>query len=92
MWQRLRARQVAGAKFVRQYPIGPHVADFCCRETRLVIEVDGGQHGAAADAARTRAIEAAGYVVLRFWNNDVLANMDGVLAEIARILDIAGNR
>jgi len=92
LWQRLRARQVAEAKFVRQYPIGPYFADFCCRAARLVVEVDGGQHSEAADTSRTRAIEAAGYVVLRFWNDDVLTNTDGVLAEIERTIRLARNR
>ncbi len=93
LWQRLRARQVAEAKFVRQYPIGPYFADFCCRAARLVVEVDGGQHADdPRDALRTHAIEAAGYVVLRFWNDDALTNTDGVLAEIERTIRLARNR
>lgn len=90
VWARLRNRQIEGAKFVRQLPIGPYVADFVCRAARLAIELDGGQHAdSAADAERTRVIEAYGYVVLRFWNNDVVENLDGVLEEIRRTLRLA---
>jgi very-short-patch-repair endonuclease len=81
---RLRDRRLRGSKFRRQMPIGPHVADFCCESLRLIIELDGGQHSlnTAADAHRTAALEARGYLVLRFWNNDVLQNIDGVLQTI----------
>jgi very-short-patch-repair endonuclease len=65
-------------------PIGKHVVDFACEEARLVIEVDGGQHERAADQPRTDALEAAGYLALRFWNHDVLENIDAVVAEIDR--------
>ena len=89
LWQRLRQSQVSGHKFTRQLPIGPYVADFCCRERMLVVEVDGGQHdeGAAADATRTAKIEARGFRVIRFWNTDVLNNMDGVLMQITATLE-----
>jgi len=65
-------------------PIGPYVVDFCCESARLIIELDGGQHtlNVAADARRTTALEAQGYLVLRFGNNDVLQNIDGVLQTI----------
>lgn len=87
LWQRLRARQIEGAKFVRQFPIGPHVADFACRAAKLVIELDGGQHAdSVADMERTRLIEAHGYTVIRFWNNDVVENIDGILEEIRSAL------
>ena len=90
LWQRLRARQIEGAKFAPQFPIGRYVADFACREARLVVELDGGQHSeSGTDAARTMLIEAYGFTVLRFWNNDVLQNLDGVLEEIARTLRLA---
>jgi very-short-patch-repair endonuclease len=66
-------------KFRRQQPIGPFFVDFVCLERRLIVEVDGGQHaGSSSDAERTRWLQAQGYRVLRFWNNDVLANPDGV--------------
>jgi very-short-patch-repair endonuclease len=89
LWQRLRQSQESGHKFTRQFPIGPYFADFCCRERMLVVEVDGGQHdeGAAADATRTGVIEARGFRVIRFWNTDVLHNMDGVLMQIAAALE-----
>lgn len=82
LWQRLRDRQLAGAKFRRQTPVGPHIADFMCYELRLIVEVDGGQHRPAADAARTAWLESQGFPVIRFWNNDVLQNTDGVLERI----------
>jgi very-short-patch-repair endonuclease len=87
LWYRLRARQVDGAKFVRQEPIGPYVADFICREQRLVVEVDGGQHATdPRDAVRHGWLRERGYRVLRFWNHDVLANTEGVLEAIAATL------
>ena len=91
LWQGLRARQLEGAKFVRQFPIGTHVADFASRKLRLVIELDGGQHAPTTDAGRTAVIEAFGYRILRFWNNDVLQNTDGVLETIRREILIAQN-
>jgi len=87
LWARLRSRQLDGAKFVRQHPIGSYVADFCCRSAKLVIELDGGQHaGNPADEARTRLIEASGYTVIRFWNSNVFENLEGVLLEIQAAL------
>ena len=92
LWSHLRASQL-GVRFTRQFPIGNHIADFACRKARLVIEVDGGQHAENAfDETRTAMIEAHGYRVIRFWNNDVLSNIDGVLTEIASHLAIASNR
>jgi hypothetical protein len=75
-----------GAKFRRQVPVGPYIIDFLCIQARLVIELDGGQHGTEADALRDAWLRAQGYVVLRFWNNDVLGNLDGVLQTIAGAL------
>ena len=78
-WNAVRARQINGAKFRRQWPIGPYVADFVCLEAKLVVEIDGGQHNeSATDPVRTAALEAVGFRVIRFWNNDVLQNLDGV--------------
>lgn len=92
MWSRVRGGQL-GEKFTRQFPIGPYIVDFACRSARLAIELDGGQHAdSATDEARTRVIEAHGYRVIRFWNNDVLQNTDGVLTEIIQELAIARNR
>ncbi len=74
-------------KFVRQEPVGPYIVDFICREQRLVVEVDGGQHAESSrDAIRDQWLRNHGYRVLRFWNNDVIANIDGVLEAIADIL------
>jgi len=88
LWARLSARKVAGTRFNRQFPIGEFVCDFVSRGTKLVIEVDGATHGESerADAARTRFIEQYGYRVIRFWNNDVMCNIEGVVAEIERVL------
>ena len=80
LWNRIRNRQIDGHKFVRQEPIGGYVCDFVCRERRLIVEVDGGQHSeSAADLIRDRRLAEDGYKVLRFWNNEVLGNIDGVL-------------
>ena len=90
LWNALRNRQLANAKFVRQRPIGPFIADFACRSARIAIELDGGQHAENdRDANRTRVIEAHGYRVIRFWNDEVLENLDGVLETIASELAIA---
>ena len=88
LWGASSARKVAGTRFNTQFPIGQYHGDFVSRGARLVIEVDGGQHGATerADLRRTRFVEAQGYRVIRFWNNDVLANLEGVVAEIERVL------
>jgi very-short-patch-repair endonuclease len=76
------------AKFRFQVPLGPYHADFCSHAARLVIEIDGATHAqtATSDEARTRFIEDEGYRVLRFWNTDVMANIDGVIAVIAEHL------
>jgi very-short-patch-repair endonuclease len=73
------------AKFRQQVPMGSYFADFCSHGAKLIVEADGGQHAKAAayDAQRTRFLEGEGYTVLRFWNNDVLQNIDGVIATVA---------
>jgi very-short-patch-repair endonuclease len=88
LWKHLRLKQVDGRHFRRQVPIGPYVVDFACLEAKVLIEVDGGQHAEALDydASRTSWLEAHGYQVLRFWNNDVLSNTDGVLSLIRETL------
>jgi len=79
LWRHLRSRSLAGFKFVRQEPIGPYVVDFVCREKRLVVEVDGGQHADnKRDAIRDQWLAEHRYRVLRFWNNEVLGNIEGV--------------
>ena len=92
LWRHLRSRQLDGAKFVRQFPIGNHIADFACRDAHLVVELDGGQHGEEVDASRTTSLESFGYRVIRFWNNDVLENLDSVLEAIQQELSSARNR
>ncbi|MFT0859748.1 endonuclease domain-containing protein [Ancylobacter sp. G4_0304] len=82
LWSRLRNRQLEGWKFRRQVPVERFVVDFLCADARLVIELDGGQHTADVDAERMRMIESCGYFVIRFWNNDVLVNLDGVVLRI----------
>ena len=87
LWNKLRSRSIDGQKFVRQEPIGRYVVDFMCREKRLIIEVDGGQHNdSAEDSIRDQWLRDHNYRVLRFWNNEVMSNMDGVLEMIAAAL------
>ena len=89
LWQRLRHDiALAGSHFRRQVVVGPFIVDFASRRAKIVIELDGGQHNwqQASDASRQHQIEAAGYRVLRFWNHDVLGNLDGVLTEIQSAL------
>ena len=86
LWRHLRNRGLGGGKFRRQHPVGSYVADFCCLEAMLLVEADGSQHAPASDARRTAFLEAEGFVVLRFWNNDVLANPEGVLQRIEEAL------
>ena len=88
LWSRLRNRQLRSMKFRRQLVIENFIADFVCVEARLVVELDGSQHAEATEADRLRsdAIETAGYLILRFWNHDVLTNIDGVLEEINQTL------
>jgi very-short-patch-repair endonuclease len=85
LWYHLRARQVANAKFRRQEPIGPYVVDFCCVEAKLVVELDGGQHAdrQQQDQQRSAFLNKCGFRVLRFWNHDVLQNIEAVVEQIA---------
>jgi len=87
LWNRIRSRQLDGYKFVRQEPIKGYVCDFVCRGRRLIVEVDGEQHNESAqDAIRDRRLNDEGYRILRFWNNDVLGNIEGVLLVIQQEL------
>jgi very-short-patch-repair endonuclease len=90
LWSRLRARQVSGAKFRRQVWLAGYIADFLCAEARLVIELDGGQHAlhVERDVLRTAALAGEGYRVLRFWNHEVIDNLEGVMATIAQALPL----
>jgi BirA family biotin operon repressor/biotin-[acetyl-CoA-carboxylase] ligase len=85
LWSVLRVRRFRGTAFRRQAPLGPYIADFVCHRLKLVIEVDGGQHsGSEHDACRDQWLAREGYRVLRFWNNEVLGNLEGVLDRIGR--------
>lgn len=93
LWARLRDRRLCGAKFGRQVPIGRYIVDFLCDDARLIVELDGGQHAESrSDEARTAFLEGAGFSVLRFWNNEVLSNTEGVLERIKESLLISGTR
>ncbi len=88
MWSALRDRRLMRYKFRRQHPIGRYIVDFACTEHQLVIEVDGAQHSDnAADTSRTAWLEDQGWNVLRFWNNDILTNGNGVVETILRALE-----
>ena len=91
MWRVLRNRRLNGHKFTRQTPTGPHFADFACRAKKLIVEVDGATHGSEAectnDDARTAALAELGYRVIRFTNDEVLGNIDGVLETILHALE-----
>jgi len=85
----LRDNQLSGFKFRRQYPVGPYFADFFCQEAELIVELDGSQHADQSDRdeVRTEFLRAAGYKVLRFWNNEVISGIDEVLQRIADALE-----
>jgi very-short-patch-repair endonuclease len=88
LWHLRRRLKLSGMHFRRQVRIRPYIVDFACHSARLIIELDGGQHArnVEADAERTNLLEANGYRVLRYWNNDVLTNIDGVLEDIQRAI------
>jgi very-short-patch-repair endonuclease len=89
LWYALRDRRFAGFKFRRQVPLGPFIADFVCFDERLVIEVDGGQHAdSLQDRRRDRWFAANRFRVLRFWNNEVLSNLEGVMTVLAQALKV----
>jgi very-short-patch-repair endonuclease len=85
MWRLLKTHFPEG-RFRRQVPIRHFIADFASHRLRVVIEIDGGQHNREADAARTRMIEAEGYLIIRFWNNDVLQNSHGCMIQLQEAL------
>ena len=90
LWWRLRNRQIDGFKFRRQFPVDGYVLDFACELEKLAIELDGGQHNLPEhierDAERTAILAKSGWRVLRFWNNEVIENIEGVLTEIQHAL------
>jgi very-short-patch-repair endonuclease len=89
LWSKLRSRQLHGVKFRRQHPVAGYIVDFCCPERLLVIELDGGRHmeHQTADIKRDADLERQNYHVLRFWNNEVIENLEGVLQRIAECID-----
>jgi len=85
-WQAARNRQIDGFKFRFQHSLLPYIVDFACLEAMLIVEIDGGQHSEARDAKRTAFLESEGFEILRFWNNDVLSNLDGVIHVVRETL------
>ncbi len=94
LWRHLRGRGLEGLKFRRQQPIGQYIVDFCCLDSHLVVEVDGGQHVAAIEEDRLRTLfrQRRGFAVVRIWNDEVLLNLTGVLEEIHRQAERASGR
>jgi len=84
LWKHLCRKQLEGLKFRRQEPIGDYIVDFVCFERRIIIEIDGGQHAIKRekDIGRSRWLEGQGFKILRFWNNEVLKNIEGVIETI----------
>ena len=92
LWQYIRKRSIANCKFRRQYAIGNYIVDFICREKHLIIEIDGGEHNTENsllyDNERTKYLESKGFKVIRFWNNEIENNIEGVYLEILKNLNI----
>ena len=88
LWKHLRRKNIQGLKFKRQVPIGNYIVDFCCQSKKLIIELDGGQHmsNRFQDIERDRYLRTKGYNILRFWNNEVDSNLEGVLEKIYKSL------
>lgn len=92
LWRALRSA-LPDQHWRKQVPFGPYIVDFCSHGAKLVIEVDGGQHVASlSDVARTQFLEAQGFRVVRFWNNEVTENIDGVLDTVAGVLPASPSR
>ena len=90
-WNRVKVKQFHGYKFKRQFPVGIYTVDFVCIERKIVVEIDGGQHCEnKKDGIRTKYFRNKGYEVVRFWNNEVLGNIDGVLHSLSLTLSIEG--
>jgi very-short-patch-repair endonuclease len=88
LWQQLRNRRLCGYKFRRQFPITPYIADFACLELKLIIELDGGQHADQTnyDSQRSMFLEQRGFKIIRFWNNEVIGNIESVLEAIRLVI------
>ncbi len=95
LWQKLRDKQFEGIKFRRQQPVGPYIVDFISPKEKIIIEIDGGQHNEKEiqkkDEERTVWLEKEGYLILRFWNNEVLFNPGGVLERIREAIEEGRN-
>ena len=93
LWNELRAHRLMGVSFRRQMPIAGYIADFACPSKKLIVELDGSQHGdeeeIKKDAVRTRDLENLGWTVMRFWNDDVLKEIDGVCLHIVTVAGLA---
>ncbi|MEK7212032.1 MAG: endonuclease domain-containing protein [Patescibacteria group bacterium] len=91
-WQQIKNKKIAGLKFYRQFGVGPYILDFYCSKLRLAVELDGGQHSetprAEYDTKRTEYLQSKNIKVLRFWNNDVLKNMEGVIIKLQEEIKI----
>ncbi len=92
LWHSLRVRQIDGHKFRRQYPLGRYIVDFVCLERRLIVEVDGGQHSErqVEDTIRSQWLRSKGFRVVRFWNHEIMSNLDGVTTVIGQALRAMG--
>ena len=92
LWNIIRNRNFYGYRFLRQYVIGQYIVDFICREKKVVIEIDGGQHNESEnieyDKQRTKYLENKGYKVIRFWNNDIDSNIEGVYKHLQNVFGI----
>ncbi len=89
LWRTLRDRQLEGLKFRRQRLIGKYVVDFVCIEEKIIIESDGSQHyRSEEDLVRDAFLSGKGYTVLRFWNNEILKNIDGVIQKILEVVHV----
>ena len=89
-WNLVRAHRFYNLEFRRQYPLGDYIVDFICREKKLIVEIDGGQHNSPEnvikDLERTQYLNSKGYKVIRFWNNDIDNNIEGIFDELRRII------
>lgn len=96
LWNEIRAHRLMGLGFRRQYPIAGYIVDFACPKNNLVVEIDGSQHGEAenarADSVRTARLEQDGWTVLRFWNDDILRDIDGVCQHIVTAAGLGNSR
>ena len=92
LWNIIKNRQFYGYRFRRQFPIGNYIVDFVCREKKIIIEIDGGQHSQLDDIQhdieRTEFLNSEGYQVIRFWNNEINNNILGVYKKLQQIFEI----